>query len=176
MTKEQRNYYTQQLNDGLEYQDFICDLLYRLGIPLLSYSSKKYQIEKGENKAGFEIKYDKQFAKTTNLWIECYERVIPDKPYVPSGIFRDDWTWLYVIGDYRMIFVFPKKTLRTLYRASQQNGEMFLRENTRKTSKGLLLTQKDAEYYAILIIYEQQGQYHVIFDQHHYLRKLEETL
>jgi hypothetical protein len=166
------SYYNDMLKVGLQYQDFMCDLLYQLGIPLLSYSSKMYQIKKGENKAGFEIKFDQMFARTGNLWIEFEERSVTDKPYIQSGIFRDDWTWLYLIGDYSTIFIFPKKFLRAYFTACQQNGKIRILENNRKTSKGFLLSRADAEYYAILIIKKQDHGYDVNFDSQHFLRTI----
>ena len=45
-------YYNKQLEKALEFQDFVADKLYNIGIPLNCYSSKKYQYEKGESRSG----------------------------------------------------------------------------------------------------------------------------
>ena len=105
------DYYKKMLKKGLEYQDFVIEFLYHQGLPLITYSSEKYQIEKGENKLGVEIKFDDKFKETGNLFIEVEERRNENKKYVNSGIFRDDNTWLYVIGNYEWAFIFFKNQL-----------------------------------------------------------------
>ena len=99
--------YEECLEAGLEYQDYVAEQLYNHGIPLMTYSSQKYQFLRGENKAGIEIKLDRKFRETGNFYVEIAEkRNCNNDVYVPSGIFRNDNTWLYVIGDYEDIFVF----------------------------------------------------------------------
>ena len=101
-------YYRNQLKNGTEFQDFVFDVLYDHGLPLISYSSKKYQIEKGENKAGIEIKYDKKFAKSGCFWIEIAEKKCKNNPHwIASGIYRTDNSWLYLIGNYEVFYIFP---------------------------------------------------------------------
>lgn len=94
--------YKEMLEKGLEYQDFITDmLLSEIGISLSTYSSKKYQYSVGENKQGIEIKFDDRYKETGNLYIEIKEKSNAiNANYVDSGIYRSDNTWLYVIGDY----------------------------------------------------------------------------
>lgn len=109
------DYYQKKLEEGLTYQDFVMEKLYEVGIPLISYSSKKYQVERGENKAGIEIKNDQRFRETGNFYIELAEKSWEgSKKYVSSGIQRDDNTWLYVIGDYETIFIFGKRQLQCM--------------------------------------------------------------
>lgn len=78
-------YYAERFQAGLEYQDFIADLLFKeLFIPLSSYQSRKYQL-KGENKQGIEIKFDDKYKTTGNLFIEMEEKSDPGNVnYVPS--------------------------------------------------------------------------------------------
>jgi len=105
--------YKTKLEIGLHYQDFVIERLYEAGLPVIGYSSKEYQNLVGENMAGIEIKYDRLFRKTGNLYIETAEKSNPaNHEYYPSGIFRKDNTWLYVIGDYQTIHVFSKKQLQ----------------------------------------------------------------
>lgn len=145
--KKVDEYYRMQLKDGLEFQDYVADLLYKNGIAIGAYSSKKYQIERGENRAGVEIKFDKKFRKTGNFWIEVAEKSKPENPsWIPSGIHRQDNTWLFVIGDRETIYILPKKTLLRL-----EPGHS-LRLNDRKTSRGYLLSVEDAHHYAAKVI------------------------
>ena len=99
--------------DGLEYQDFICQFLAPYGIILQNYSSKKYQQEIGENKQGFEIKLDRGCVKYGHLSIEVAEKSYANCPvWTPSGIYRNDNSWFYIQGNYEIIFMFAKNFLR----------------------------------------------------------------
>jgi hypothetical protein len=130
-----------------KYQDFVSEVLYKIGLPLFSYNSKKYQIECGENKLGVEIKFDDRFASTRNIYIEIAEKAHPNNPsYVSSGIYRNDNTWLYVIGNRKKIFIFAKSILKILH-----VGNKFQLVQT-PTSKGFLLPENNAHKYAAKII------------------------
>ena len=142
-------YYKSQLGDAKEFQDFVAEKLYHIGLPLFNYTSKKYQYEHGENKLGVEIKFDKKFESTGNLWIELAEKSRPSNvTYINSGIQRNDNTWLYLIGNYEKIFIFPKSLLFQL----AKTGKYKIIENTYKTSKGFLLPSNDACKYAAKIL------------------------
>ncbi len=103
--------------EGLQFQDFVADLIMReLGISITSYSSKKWQVFKGENRQGIEIKLDKRILETGNISIEVAEKSRADMPsWTPSGIMRNDNTWLYVQGNTDIIFVFGKQILKRMY-------------------------------------------------------------
>ena len=109
--------YKLMLEKGLQFQDFITDILIKeLGISLSTYSSQKYQNLKGENKQGFEIKFDDKYKDTGNVYIEVAEKSNPlNENFISSGIYRNDNTWLYLIGDYKEIFIFSKKHLKLMY-------------------------------------------------------------
>ena len=140
-------YYRQKLEEGLCYQDFVVEQLYGAGIPLISYSSKKYQNLIGENKAGIEIKFDQKFRETGNFYIETAEKSRAENPfYVASGIYRNDKTWLYLIGNYSSIYVFSKRQL-------QMVADKHRKVQT-ATSQGFLLPVDYAEkHLAIKIIH-----------------------
>lgn len=108
--------YANNLQLGLEYQDFVFDQLRRrddMPIFLGAYASRKYQNDKGESPSGLEIKYDRRFHETGNLYIEIAEKSDATlHEYTASGIMRDDNSWLYLIGDYDEAFIFPKNLLR----------------------------------------------------------------
>ena len=141
-------YYRKKLNEGLYYQDFVVEELYKAGLPIISYSSKEYQNMIGENKAGLEIKNDQLFRKTGNFYIEVAEKSDPkNREFIKSGIFRNDNTWLYIIGDFVGIYIFSKKQLQILF----DKGKYIKKEIA--TSRGYLLPVKDAEkHYAIKTI------------------------
>ena len=137
--------YKEMLQKGLEYQDFVTDVLINeLGIALSSYGSTKYQYTKGENKQGFEIKFDDKYKKTNNLYIETEEKSNKLNLYfVASGIFRNDNTWLFVIGNYEEIFIFSKKHLKLMFASKK------FRSVETETSKGFLIDKISAENYCI---------------------------
>lgn len=134
------DYYKEKLQQGLYFQDYVVELLYKNGIPLISYSSKEYQNMIGENKAGIEIKNDMNFRKTGNLYIETAEKSKAENQcFVKSGIYRNDNTWLYLIGDKETVFVLSKKQLQILHKKNKY------REVEIATSRGFLLPVADAE-------------------------------
>lgn len=140
-----KTYYKEKLEGALEFQDFVLSTLHANGLSVVQFSSKKYQIEHGETSGGIEIKHDEMYKKTGNLYIEIAEKAHPsNKNYAYSGIYRNDNSWLYAIGDYETFFIFAKSTLKLLHRSKTH-------EYQRKeipTSKGFLLPHKDAEKFA----------------------------
>lgn len=136
------DYYKEMLEKGLIYQDFVVERLYDIGLPIISYSSKKYQNLIGENKCGFEIKFDDKFKDTGNLYIEIAEKSnYSNVSFIPSGIYRNDNTWLYIQGNYEKIFIFSKKQLILLHK----NEINKFKKIEILTSKGFLIPAKHAE-------------------------------
>jgi len=136
------DYRDNKIESGLLYQDFIVDLMLQvLRFPVTTYSSRLYQTTVGEGPCGVEIKHDEKYATTKRLWIEVAEKARPrDGDYAPSGICRDDNSWLYIIGNYDVVFVFSK----VLLRAYHDTGRYPVRENNTRTSKGFLLPDRIA--------------------------------
>ena len=147
---EQRNYiayYNRQLEDAREYQDYVTDELFKIGISLNCYGSLKYQYNKGESLSGIEIKLDKKYKRTGNLYIEYAEKRINGAEFMASGIERNDNAWLYCIGDYTTIYLMAKNWLQHFKKLKE------LKHITTETSKGFLLPEVMARKYAIKIIY-----------------------
>ena len=142
--------YSYQLERGLQFQDYVTDIIAsELCINLASYSSKKYQL-KGENKQGIEIKFDDRHKDTGNLYIEIAEKSNPaNLQFVPSGIYRDDNSWLYVIGDYQQLFIFGKKTLVNIHK---NGSDKTFKAVGNETSKGFLIPEDKIEVYALKIL------------------------
>lgn len=147
-TKSMTEYYKEKFEQGLCFQDYIAEWLYNEGISINPYTSQKYQNEIGENKAGIEIKNDENFRKTGNLYIELAEKSNPDNnEYIKSGIYRNDNTWLYLIGDKYTVYILSKKQMLLLHQSNKY------REVKTPTSIGMLLPVNDAvKYYAIKIL------------------------
>lgn len=144
-----REYYKEKLEKGLEFQDFVTSLFFEMGIAVIQYSSKRYQFERGENSGGIEIKFDDRFAETGNLYIECAEKSHPGNPhFIPSGIYRMDNSWLYAIGNYRVVYVFLTRHLRWLHE------KRCYVEKEIATSRGFLLPEGLAKRYAARVLYE----------------------
>lgn len=137
-----KNYYADKLQEGVEFQDVVTRELYARGIVVIGYASKRFQNSEGENMLGAEIKKDNKFRETGNLYIEVSEKAHPDRPsYTPSGIHRKDNSWLFVIGDEKTIYIFSTKYLQMLqprYKTIQT-----------PTSNGFLVPIDEAEKYCI---------------------------
>ncbi len=135
-------YYEKKLKQGLEFEDFVGEVLHKIGIVTMPFASKLFQQTRGENRLGAEIKNDEKYRQTGNLYIETAEKSHPDNPsYVPSGIARQDSTWLYIIGDRSCFWIFSHTMLRGL-------AQMCYETRTTPTSRGFLLPIKDADRYA----------------------------
>ncbi len=107
---------------GNEFQDFVCIELAKQGIILQNINSKKFQFNVGENLQGFEIKYDARCTgdrgttATNQLSIEIAEKTRADNSkFVPSGIYRNDNSWLYIQGNFKTFWIFSKKLLILLH-------------------------------------------------------------
>jgi len=139
-------YYKEQLEEGLEFQDYVTDKLLEKGLVLNGYSSMKYQYGKGESRSGIEVKLDKRSSYTNNLFIEYAEKKASSSTFVASGIDRNDNTWLYCIGDYETLYLISKKHLKKI---KLRSGVKHIETGT---SKGYLLPCEEAKSIAALII------------------------
>ena len=102
--------------DGEEFEDFINIELSRRGILLGGFRTMQYQHLYGENLLGMEIKYDRKFKETGNLYIETHSRHPGNiATIMPAGILKQDRSWLYLVGDYDSAYIFSKKHLFTLF-------------------------------------------------------------
>jgi hypothetical protein len=148
--KYKNGYYNEKLEQGLEFQDVVTDELYKRGIVVVGYASRKKQYSVGENMLGAEIKRDGLFRSTGNLYIETAEKSHPDNTcYISSGIYRKDNSWLYVIGDENTIYIFSTKYLQML--------EPRYEQKVKTTSKGFVMPIDDAEKYSIRKIVIQEA-------------------
>ena len=70
------------------------------------------------------------------------EKSYPDnEKYIPSGIYRKDNSWLFVIGDEKIVYIFSTKYLKKL--------ECRYEQRIKTTSKGFLIPITEAEKYCI---------------------------
>lgn len=115
------------LEVGHEFQDYVVEILTKhKGLSISIYQSKKYQFSKGESLQGIEIKYDSRSTgdctynkctATNNVAIEVAEKTnINLSDFTPSGIYRRDNTWLYIVGNYHQFWAFGKKHLILLHK------------------------------------------------------------
>ncbi len=106
---------------GLQFQDFVCAQLAKHAVVLQNLASKRYQIEVGENLQGFEIKYDDWCSKSGRISIEIAEKSRNDPllQWTPSGIYRNDNTWLYIQGNYSVLFIFAKRFLLNYFESKR---------------------------------------------------------
>jgi len=99
--------------DGLEFQDFVCDVLSQHGVIIQNFGSKKFQWNKGENRQSWEIKLDKRCTETGRMSIEVAEKSSRDVScWTKSGIFSKVNSWLYIQGNYEFLAIFSTRWLR----------------------------------------------------------------
>lgn len=146
-------YYKNMLEIGQEYQDFVVHTLYKRGIVLVNYQSRKYQIKHGENIMGAEIKKDRNFRNTGNLYIEINEKSHPHvMNKTDSGVLREDNGWLYIIGDEKTIYIFSTRSLKKLCEYYLKAGRVRVAGARTGTSTGYLLPVALAdEFYSLKI-------------------------
>jgi len=142
--------YRADLKDGQEFQDFIAfKWAHVIGLPLCIYTSTKWQKEHGENPQGVEIKYDRRFRDTGNVFIETACRPSGTGQFFPGGIyslggnFFPQSSWLYVIGDYETTWTLPTSWLARLHAA----GNYRFYEGA--TMKGYLFPVEGADKYCV---------------------------
>lgn len=144
-----RKYYAEKLAQSHSYVDFVTRELIKHHIFLSNTVSKESQWNLGENHFGLEIKFDGRMAQTKNIYIETREKSHPSKIIrSPSGIYRDDNSWLFGIGDYSVFFIFAKKRLQELHRQKPE----YLKEREIPTSMGFTIPVEKAKLIADRVI------------------------
>jgi len=145
--------HSDSLEIGNTFQDFVCIELAKYSIILQNINSKKFQYNTGENLQGFEIKYDARCTgdngtiPTNRLSIEIAEKTdLNNLNFIPSGIYRDDNTWLYIQGNYNGFWIFPKKLLILLHKSGRYEDAQL------PTIRKFYLPITDADKYCALKI------------------------
>lgn len=133
--------------EGIEFQDYVCAHLAHEHIILQNLSSKKYQMMIGENLQGFEIKLDLRCTDTNRLSIEVAEkRDAAHDRWTPSGVCRNDNSWLYIQGNYHLFFIFGKNQLLRYFKKNPHTDE------SHGTVRKFYLPFSDAEIMALKIM------------------------
>lgn len=133
--------YKEKLAVGEAYERYIVGRLRALApsLVIVRIEGRRAQYRYGDTSIGLEIKLDRKFAETCNLYFETAEKTDPaNREFVRSGVLRRDATTLYGIGNYREFFVF-KKTVASLYALDMSN-----RGKAIATSYGVLMPRCDA--------------------------------
>lgn len=141
-------YRENNIRRGVEYEDFVFDILREEGLTVTRYASQKWQYGVGECSGGIEVKFDDKIDEYERLYIEVSEKAYPNsqRSYAPSGIYRNDNSWLYVVGDYKNVYIFAKSILKLLYLTGRYLGK------ETPTSQGFVLPVEKAEKYAACVL------------------------
>ena len=116
----------------------------RFEIKIHPCETKREQYDIGENYEGYEFKYDKNYDGpircTGNLFIEIAEKSHPDnEKWIASGIFRQDNTIFYCIGNLKILFIYEKEFLINFFNQKKRNVIFGYDDKKRRRSKGFLL-------------------------------------
>jgi hypothetical protein len=131
--------YKENLKSGQAFERFVETQLTRFGIILRPCTTYREQIEVGENYFGLEIKNDTKMHDTGNLYIELAEKADDTQTHwVPSGIYRQDNSRYYGVGNTREFIVFRKPVLQALHQSEGYHV------TSNPTSQGFLLPLHDA--------------------------------
>ena len=101
---------------GMEFQDWVVEQFNRRGFYVQLHASRRYQFERGESVQMVEIKLDNRFLETGRLSIEVGERTAVDRPWVESGIYRNDNAVFYAQGNFDRVYLFDKRVLQRYHR------------------------------------------------------------
>ena len=136
-------YRSRQIIEGGMFEDFVyMQLEEKLKIDIQGCNTREEQFNIGENYFGMEIKNDQSYAMTGNLYIEYKEKSIStNENWVESGIFRGDNSWLYLIGNNKVFYIFSIKDLRKAFKSVDKNQQYKHKriQCNRGTSWGFLL-------------------------------------
>jgi hypothetical protein len=139
------------LQVGQDFEDFVVkEIEERYGYRIHVYRTKDEQFNIGESKEGFEIKYDArstgdctygECSPTGYVAIEVAEKTSPSQEcWVDSGIYRNDNSIWYVVGNYQRLWIFSKKKLKDMYRSGK-----YKTVKTKETLKTMLIPIKEAD-------------------------------
>lgn len=120
--RQRSQYYIDNLTLSHRFEVFIERQLEQRGIDLGLYYDREEQYNHGENALGIEIKRDIKSRETGNLYIEYAERLNAYGDWVASGIFKDDNTNYFLIGDIDGFWILEKRELEDLYNLIDRNG------------------------------------------------------
>jgi len=142
-------YRAEKLEEGKEYQDYVCERLHKHGIVLQNMTSRKHQYKR-ENMLGLEIKKDNLFPLTGRVYIETHEKAVPrEGDYALAGINRNDNSWLYGVGNEQTFFIFSKTMLRRLLK---KNPPFLFHPKPTDTSIGFCIPVDAAKQIACKVI------------------------
>lgn len=136
--------YNLELARGKAYEQAVSEWFKEeMGFDIGLYETRKEQWEIGESKARIEIKYDARSLETGNLYIEVEEkRSRFQEHYNPSGIYRQDNSLFYLIGNHQEFFLIRKGFLRKLYEEGGFKDLPIRTPRPTDTSKGYLIPIK----------------------------------
>lgn len=147
---------------GNKYAQYVHKLFaVEWGIPeymVKPFETKDEQCDIGENRFGLEIKYDEKSIKSKNIYIEIAEKSVPSREtYTRSGIYRVDNSWLFLIGNYDIYYVFYIDYIRKM------NTERNWARVETSTSQGFLMPHKQARdlslYFTLLKEEEEKNEF-----------------
>ena len=141
---EMTQYYKDKLAEGQRFESFVMSRWPDI-YPnrTLTIRDGKYSQLLGETDEGVEIKYDGMMEKTGRIYIEIQEKTNANNDnYVDSGIYRNDNTRIWCIGNMTQLFLFSKQKLIWLDRL---DPPFLYRPKPTGTSIGFCIPVKNAK-------------------------------
>lgn len=150
-------YYKNKLIIGNKYEQWVTEqwpLVYN-GKIINVYHTQYEQYNIGESREKVEIKNDDIMKRTNRVYIETSEKTDKNNTnYIPSGIYRNDNTLYYLVGDYNEWFIFSKKELQDL----DENNPLWLyRPPASPTTTGFCIPKEYIFDYVISHVENKNG-------------------
>lgn len=149
--------YRDNLRLAKVFEDFVYHQLLLEGVCIVRFDSQEYQCAVGENAGGVEVKIDRKFRETGNLFIETEEKSHAACDWKLSGILRPDNSWLYAIGDFDGFYILSITLMRIMHRMAGANEGFKFRRVETATARGFLFPVTEAKRFADKIVVPKPG-------------------
>ena len=117
-----RDDYFECLSTAQSFEQFWCEIInYKLHLSLTRIKAKENQSKfLCDTKEGFEFKHNTAIDTHEGVFIEISQKMKrEDKDFMHSSISKKDNAWMYCIGDFKRLYLVPKKHLISEYESAK---------------------------------------------------------
>lgn len=137
------------LEAAQRFEQFWCEVInYKLHLNLTRIKAKENQSKfLCDTKEGFEFKHNTGIEQHDGVFIEISQKMKKtDKDFMNSSISKKDNAWIYCIGDFKRLYLTPKKYLISEY----ESGCYKIIPNSKGTGMGFKLPIERLEEISLL--------------------------
>jgi len=144
-----RDDYYACLGVAQSFEQFWCEIInYKLHLNLTRIKAQENQSKfLCDTKEGFEFKHNTAIDTYKSVFIEISQKMKrEDKDFMHSSISKKDNAWMYCIGDFKRLYLVPKKHLISEY----ESGGYKIIPNTKGTGMGFKIPITRLEEISVL--------------------------